>query len=125
MFINYNSHNHTITSVELSGNDNILLFKTSLYTYKYMAIGDCCSVSVFKTFEDKPFSSVVGKIIKGIKEISSDDFDYETDDDDGGDCKSPHLYEMTFKNSDETFKFLMVNYSNGYYDGWINSYIVL
>jgi len=90
-----------------------------------MAIGDCCSVSVFKTFEDKPFSSVVGKIIKGIKDISSDDFDYETDDDDGGDCKSPHLYEMTFKNSDETFKFLMVNYSNGYYDGWINSYIVL
>jgi len=123
MFINYDSHNHSITSVELSGNDNILLFKTSLYTYKYMAIGDCCSVSVFKTFEDKPFSSVVGKIIKGIKEITSDDFDYETDDD--GDCITPHLYQMTFKNSDETFKFLMVNYSNGYYDGYINSYIVL
>ena len=123
MFINYDSHNHSITSVELSGNDNILLFKTSLYTYKYMAIGDCCSVSVFKTFEDKPFSSVVGKIIKGIKEITSDDFDYETDDD--GDCITPHLYQMTFKNSDETFKFLMVNYSNGYYDGWISSYIVL
>ena len=123
MFINYDSHNHSITSVELSGNDNILLFKTSLYTYKYMAIGDCCSVSVFKTFEDKPFSSVVGKISKGIKEITSDDFDYETDDD--GDCITPHLYQMTFKNSDETFKFLMVNYSNGYYDGYINSYIVL
>jgi hypothetical protein len=124
MFINYDSHNHLITSVELTGNNNILLFKTSLYTYKYMAIGDCCSLSIFKTFEDKPFSSVVGKIIKGIKEISIDDFDYESDDD-GDECRSPHLYQMTFKNSDETFKFLLVNYSNNYYDGYINSYIVL
>jgi hypothetical protein len=123
MFINYDSHNHLITSVELNGNDNILLFKTSLYTYKYMAIGDCYTISVFKTFEDKPFSSVVGKIIKGIKEISTDDFDYESNDD--GECRSPHLYQMTFKNSDETFKFLLVNYSNNYYDGYINSYIVL
>ena len=32
---------------------------------------------------------------------------------------------MTFKNSDETFKFLLVNYSNGYYDGWISSSVVL
>jgi hypothetical protein len=125
MFINYDSHNHLITSVELTGNNNILLFKTSLYTYKYMAIGDCYTISVFKTFEDKPFSSVVGKIIKGIKDISSYDFDYEAYKDGecekDDECKSFHLYEMTFKNSDETFKFLLVNYSNGY----INSYIVL
>lgn len=124
MFINYNSHNHPIVSVELT-NDDILLFKTNLYSYRYMAIGDCCSKSVFKKFQDKDYSTVVGKIIKGLKEIN-EEFDYDSDSsDDSDEHVSPHLYEMSFKNSDETFRFLMVNYSNGYYDGWINSYVVI
>lgn len=121
MFIQYSSYNHPITSVELNENENILLLKTSLYTYRYVANGDCCSISVFKVF-DEPFSSIVGKIIKSIKEIH--DFEYKDEEETIEECITPHMYEMTFKNSDETFKFLMVNYSNGYYDGWISSYVV-
>jgi hypothetical protein len=122
MFIQFSSYNHPIVSVELNKNEDILLFKTTLYTYRFEALGDCCSVSQFKKFEDIDFSSVVGKIIKGVKEINDDDFEYDTDSEE--DCTTPHLYQMTFKDSDETFKFLMVNYSNGYYDGWINSSVV-
>jgi hypothetical protein len=122
MFIQFSSYNHPIVSVELNDNKNILLFKTSLYNYRFEALGDCCSVSQFKKFENTDFSSVVGKIIKGVKEINGEDIDYYTDDDEEG--VSLHLYEMSFKNSDEIFKFLMVNYSNGYYDGWINSSVV-
>ena len=123
MFIQFSSYNHPIVSVELNENENILLFKTSLYTYRFEALGDCCSKSEFKKFEDVDFSSVIGKIIKKIKEVNGDDFEYE-DDDSTDEYQTPHLYQMTFKNSDETFKFLMVNYSNGFYDGWINSSVV-
>ena len=123
MFIQYASYNHSVSSAELNEQKNILLLKTSLYTYRYVANGDCCSSSVFKVV-DKPFSSIVGKIIKSIKEIN--DFEYKDDEEDEIDyCITPHMYEMSFKDSDEIFKFLMVNYSNGYYDGWMSSYIVL
>lgn len=121
MFIQYASYNHSVSSVELNENKNILLLKTSLYTYRYVANGDCCSWSVFKVV-DKPFSSIVGKIIKSIKEIH--DFEYK-DEEDSRECITPHMYEMSFKDSDENFKFMLVNYSNGYYDGWMSSYIVL
>ena len=122
MFIQYASYNHPVSSVELNENENILLLKTSLYTYRYVANGDCCSCSVFKVV-DKPFSSIVGKIIKSIKEIH--DFEYNEEEDSSEECITPHLYEMSFKDNDEIFKFLLVNYSNGYYDGWMSSYIVL
>jgi hypothetical protein len=123
MFIQYASYNHSVSLVELNENEDILLLKTSLYTYRYVANGDCCSSSVFKVV-DKPFSSIVGKIIKSIKEIY--DFEYNEEEEDAiHECITPHMYEMSFKDSDDIFKFLMVNYSNGYYDGWISSYIVL
>ena len=125
MFIDYKKYNLPIVSVDINDRSDTILFKTGLYTYKFLGYGDCCSFSEFKTFEDVPFSSVVGKIIKGVKELRLDD-DFKCDDDDMGDtCASPHLFQMTFKDSDETFKFLMVNYSNGYYDGWMTSEIVL
>jgi NAD(P)-dependent dehydrogenase (short-subunit alcohol dehydrogenase family) len=52
MFIQFSSYNHPIVSVELNENKDILLFKTTLYTYRFEALGDCCSVSQFKKFED-------------------------------------------------------------------------
>jgi hypothetical protein len=51
-----------------------------------------------------------------------DNFEVEPDDD-FDDCATPHLYEFLFTDG-TTFKFLMVNYSNGYYDGWINVTVV-
>lgn len=84
------------------------------------AIGDCCSCSVIIQWEDYRFEKIIGKIIKSIDEISVPDyFDVEIDDEDMDDYVAiPHLYEFTFTD-DSTFKFLLVNYSNGYYDGWL------
>lgn len=125
MFIQYNNYNHPIISIEMNDNENILILKTSLYSYKYEAVGECCSASAFKKFENNDFTFLIGKIIKGIKEINIGDTNYESDTDDERYVITPHLYQMTFKNSDEIFKFMMVNYSNGFYDGWINSYIII
>ena len=70
------------------------------------------------------FKILIGKIITGIKEISlPDDYVYP-EEPSYNDCISPHLYEIRFKDSDESLKFLLVNYSNGYYDGWINTEII-
>jgi hypothetical protein len=126
MFIDFKKYNLPIEAVELSEDADYLRLKTSSYTYQFRANGDCCSHSVFKTYLDVSFSSLIGKIIKGVKEIDDFDDDYvsDVDTDDGDMIEKPHLYQMTFKNSDETFKFLMVNYSNGYYDGWITSSVV-
>jgi hypothetical protein len=125
MFIQYSNYNHPILSIEMNENENILILKTSLYSYKYEAVGDCCSASAFKKFKNNDFTFLIGKIIKGIKEINLDDTKYESDTDEDLYVITPHLYQITFKNSDEIFKFMMVNYSNGFYDGWINSYIII
>lgn len=124
MFINYKDYHLPIESIELIENDTILLLKTSLYTYKYVAYGDCCSTSIIKIY-DKPFSFLIGKVIKGLKAINN--FEYTENDEDYDDryITKPHLYEMTFKNSNEKFEFLLINYSNGYYDGWIMSQVVI
>jgi hypothetical protein len=68
---------------------------------------------------------MIGKTIKTIDEIEVPNyFDVEIDDEDMDDLVAiPHLYEFTFTD-DTTFKFLLVNYSNGYYDGWINLTLV-
>jgi len=135
MFVDFSKFNLPIELITMNEDNDILILKTSSYSYQIKAEGDCCSHSVFKTYKDIPFSSLQGKIIKNIKEITNeieddDDFnsDTETDGEDGlpyNDCRSPHLYRMTFKNSEEPFKFAIVNYSNGYYDGWITTSVVL
>ena len=122
MFINYKNYNLPIENVELIESNTILLLKTSSYTYKYEAIGDCCSTSFIKKYKED-FSSIIGKIIKSVKEIQFED-EYISDKDCDY-CTSPHLYQIKFKNSNKTFEFLMINYSNGYYDGWITSYVII
>ena len=121
MFIDFKKYNLPIEEVD-DEDAEYLRFKTSSYTYQFRAIGECCSNSIFQTYKDIPFSFVIGKIIKNVKEIDEEnDFNVENE----LDVEKTHLYQMTFKNSDETFKFLLVNYSNGYYDGWISSSVVL
>jgi len=136
MFVDFSKYNLPIELVEMNEDDDLLTLKTSSYSYKIKAEGDCCSRSIFKTFKNIPFSSLQGKIIKGIKDISDeiddDDDDFNSDTETDGEnnfpyneCRSPHLYKISFKNSDEPFIFAMINYSNGYYDGWISSSVVL
>jgi len=126
MFIDYKAINHPIETYELNEEGDILLFKTSFCKYQYRAEGDCCSFSKFFKYKDD-FSKVIGNVIKSVKEIDiPDDFeheDYEKDNDDN--CCIPYLYQMKFKNTDETFEFLMFHYSNGYYSGWITSALII
>lgn len=122
MFIKYKDYNLPIENVELI-NEFTLHLKTSLYTYQYIACGDCCSTSIIQTYNDIPFSFLIGKIIKGVKEIH--DFEYNSDDTDDRYVETPHLYQISFKNSNEIFEFIMINYSNGYYDGWLRSNVII
>ena len=98
--------------------DNFTI-KVADETFLFQAIGDCCSTSKFKVFK-QPFSTLINKTIIDLSEISlPDDFEEEDDNDDGSCYVSTHLYQFSFKEDGEPFKFILVNYSNGYYDGWI------
>jgi hypothetical protein len=121
MFIDFNDNNNTIDDVIIDDIDDIdnnefstFIIKTKSIDYKFRAIGDCCSHSVFIEYKDYKFNNLIGKIIKNIKNIHIPE-DYKKDF-----YISPHLYEMYFKNTEETFKFMLINYSNGYYDGWMS-----
>jgi hypothetical protein len=123
--INFKELDYVISHIEMSDTDDIIVIHLydAPFKYKLTAEGDCCSHSVFKKYKDYDFSQLSGKIIKKIKTINIPDDDEEEDDEDN--VATPHLFEIRFKNSDEMFQFKMVNYSNGYYDGWMTSSIVL
>ncbi len=130
MFIDYKNNNKPIESFDLNDELDILHFKTASYKYEYRAEGDCCSCSKFYKY-NQDFSFVIGKIIKSVKEIEfPDDFkisdvDNDFDEYDADIIIVPSLFEMKFKNTDETFKFVMLHYSNGYYTGWMTSSLVI
>jgi len=132
MFIDFEKHSYAIVDISYDEADDddshsLIKIKTDgLKNFDLLAVGDCCSVSHFKKWENAKFESLIGKVIKNCVEIDLPE-DYECEDSDlygFNDSLSPHLYEMTFKDSSETFKFMIVNYSNGYYDGWIEFNLV-
>lgn len=100
------------------------IVKTDDYDYKFTAVGDCCSTSHFFKYENYDYTYLIGKKIIGFKEIViPDDYDLKKHgikNDDFDFMASPHLYEMKFKDTEDTFKFMLINFSNGYYDGWID-----
>ena len=129
MFIDYKIYNKPIESYEMNDELDILQFKTTSYKYQYLAEGDCCSFSKFYNYK-QDFSFVIGKTIKSVKEIDIPDDFKLSDIDDENDYDPdvlivPSLFEMKFKDSDDTFKFVMLHYSNGYYSGWMSSSIVI
>lgn len=98
--------------------DNFTI-KVNNEEFIFYAIGDCCSMSRFKVYKDKPFSTLIGKTLEKLEEVEfPDDYEYKTDSDDDI-CVLSHLYQFSFKDNSEPFQFLLINYSNGYYDGWI------
>ena len=106
---------HSIINIETNGNKN----------FKLIAVGDCCSCSVFRIWENYRLERLIGKTISSIREIDvPDDFEFEEIDSDDDLCLAEHLYEFKFTDSDETFKLLLVNYSNGYYDGWMKGEVI-
>ena len=139
--INFKSYEEPIVSFEYTnrdyeteGNDDdyckdIILFKTAGgHIFKLQAFGDCCSVSEFipkYENENKDMSFIINKIIVNIEEIElPEDFEAPVDKFSCNDHTTPHLYEISFKETEETYKFLMFNYSNGYYDGWIEANVI-
>jgi hypothetical protein len=98
---------------------------TNSKTFILNAIADCCSVSYIKQFKKFKFDNIIGKTIISIKEIDSDDYSSVEESSDDDDCYvSNHIYEIKFKDDDESFKFLLKNLSNGYYSGWVEFNVV-
>lgn len=132
MLVDFKNNNTRITEIIIDSDDpnnddykDSIIIKTDLKIYKITAVGDCCSNSVIKEYKNYKFNNFIGigKIIEKIEEINidDDDDDFKDDQDDleQGYFVSPHLYKMSFKDCDDVFLFKLINYSNGYYDGWI------
>lgn len=99
---------------------------------KIVPEADCCSISYIVEFPEFPFSKLIGKKIKSVKEIKNKMKIYNAyidieplvfDDDNYDDFNSYHLYEIKFDN-DDTFEFGLINLSNGYYDGWLSIFLL-
>lgn len=124
MYIDFEKFPFKITNVNFDDYPLLIYIETDgNKNFKLIAVGDCCSTSVFRIWEDYHLEKLVGKTIKSLKAIEFPD-DFELDDEEDDLCLTAHLYQFTFVESDEVFKFMLVNYSNGYYDGWINAEVI-
>lgn len=130
MFINFSEYPFPIKEIIFSDEDednlyySIILKINENLKFNLIAVGDCCSTSYMRKYKDYDFNSIIGKTIIKIDQINfPDDYIfYETDDYSEkrfNNVISHHLYEISFKETEETFKMLLLNYSNGYYDGWL------
>ncbi len=133
MFIDFERYPFKITSVSFDASEDwfdnypsILKLETDGgKAIVLKAVGDCCSCSVFRIWENYNIEKMVGKTLISFKEIDiPDNFVLENNDEDDDLYLTDHLYEFAFSDSDETFKIMLVNYSNGYYDGWIAGEVV-
>ena len=129
MYPDFSKYTSLIEEITFNDNDDdnkytTINLKTSFYKIVIDALGDCCSYSWFEKYEDYDYNFLQGKIIKKIKEIElPDTYVYPFEED--YECISTHLYEITFKNDKNSFKLLLINSSNGYYDGYIGVNILL
>lgn len=127
MFIKFEEHPYKVTEVSIDHKNlyddytMIIDLKTDGdKDFRLIAVGDCCSTSVFREYEEHKFEEIVGKVIKKIDQMIDfpEEFEFDENEDDYGLYLTPHLIEITFTD-DTKFKFMLVNYSNGYYDGWL------
>lgn len=122
MIIDFEKYQYSIKEVLFDDNEPIIkLVLNKNLILKLIPVGDCCSVSILKKYEDYDFQKLVDKTIISINHIEfPTDYKFTQEETIGfNDCVSHHLYEIRFKDNDETFKFMLINYSNGYYDGWL------
>ncbi len=113
---------------------NIIIHFDNDKSVQIVAIGDCCSISYIVKLKGMPFSKLNNKVIKSIKEIKNkqkiknafvDIKPYHFANDPLHDhiINSFHLYEIKLDNGDQ-FYFGMINASSGYYDGWLEIYLL-
>ncbi len=90
-------------------------------------------ISYIVKLKGMPFSKLTNKVIKSIKEIKNKQkienafigikhVDFTNDPD--HEYSKFHLYEIKLEDEDDTFNFGLINASNGYYDGWIEIYLL-
>ena len=99
---------------------------TSTKTFILNTVEHCECCNYIKEFKKFKFHNIIGKIIISIKEIESDDYS-STEESSNDDCYvSNHIYEIKFKDDNESFKFLLTNYSNSsiYYNDFIEYEVV-
>ncbi len=109
-----------IKKIELIGNniDNIC---STIKIYcedvlvKLSAVGDCCSQSWFELYENKSFDECIGKTYIGCNDTG---LTHDMEESEIQEHDINHIYELLFDDN-TTFKFLLRNSSNGYYDGYI------
>lgn len=123
-FIEFEKYTTPIIAVSYKINNNKEYSEFILigndYKFKFTAIGDCCSRNFFKQYKNETLESLIGKTIKIIKQIEIP-YDYEEELSDTDLYLTTHLYEIRFINDQhKPLKFILNNYSNGYYDGWIS-----
>ena len=93
---------------------------------KIIPEADCCSISYLVEFKEYPFTSLVNKQIKSLKETKNKQLikklykNSKTIDFSDNDVNKYHLYKIKLNN--KLFYFGLINSSNGYYDGWISIY---
>ncbi len=128
--INFKRYKEPVIDIQFeieAGMTEEIIFKTSgNYSFKLNAYGDCCSRSYFIIKDD--INKILNKTIENIKEVRlPDNFEIEENEEEQrffNDCITPHLYEISFKDTNETYQLFMYNYSNGYYDGWIEGEVI-
>lgn len=129
MFPNFNKYNRKIDDIILNDRQyenkyETISLKTSLYKIVITAISECCSYSWIEKYKNNDFDILKNKIITSIKEIKFLE-NYEYDDKDNTfDCITSHLFQIKFTDN-TSFDFLLLNSSNGYYDGYIRVEILL
>ena len=101
--------------------DNIINFNYNNYKITLIAEADCCSKSWFEEYKNYNFKDLVGYRIKSIT------FNNENNDNDiiekykilDNDEEKYYIYEIKVYETDEIFKFILRNSSNGYYGGYL------
>lgn len=88
MWIDFKKYNLPIEDIELDEEDQILVLKTSSYNFEFRACGSNFGLTQFRII-DKPFSFIIGKIIKDMNNT-----------------------QISFVDTDEVFNFIIENDEN-------------
>jgi hypothetical protein len=126
--INFSRYNGSIVNIEYSidtyGEFDKFIIIGDNYSFMFTAYGEGNCKSYFREYKDYKFYNLIGKTIEAIHEIAvPDDYNIELIDEEYSNI-IPRLYEISFKNDINSFKFIMYNYSSNFDNGWIISSII-
>jgi hypothetical protein len=124
--INFSRYKGPIVNIEYSidtyGEFDKFIIVGDDYKFIFNAYGEGICKSYFREYKDYKFYNLIGKTIEAIQEIKVPyDYNIELINKEHSNI-TPRLYEISFKNDINTFKFIMYNYSND--NGWLISSII-